>query len=851
MKRIRLACVILLCALLLPFAMIFAQAESGQTVDADRFLFGAWSADSAFLSVTEAGTITAALRGAAPVIIAKQPASSRTEEGNALRIVLKNDSYCNLMRVTYVCGGETYEDQFSLERKGEKQDYYLYVSRPAEVTELHLAFSGGAGGSIELFGVGIVSLYDDSAEQPGEITECSYNAKTKTVTVSGTVRHNVASKTEGALVKLFAFEPGVIVEDVHLQEAEALAVSPLSIRFEFSVPADTFSLQFRQYIVALVGNDGTILHRFAPVFPSTPATSSRKTSAFKGISSEHVTAVVGADAQVAVVNVYLDRVESLRSNGLLSVEDGTYFYADRAYVRSLDDAVAQYRENGCRVYLRFLLSDEAEGGSFAPMTAESCFKDDTALALLAYTRFLCERYGKDSDALSGIIVGCSDDRQASGGQYAELYATALYVMSEAIRKSGVSAELILPVSDRSDHDAGDSYGDVFPTRVFIASICRAIEQRFCGNLSVGIMVESDATPSPIGAERSDRIATDRLADWESALHVLSKQYKALRAEYAYYWAPAPSLSPEEAAAAYVYNYYALMKSRASVFLVAPDGITDRETFYALLESVKYVNTGHGWTINQSAADLFGETLWNELLLGLSADAVSDRVALVYDEADASSVSVRGSSVLWDHKKGSNLYDWSVSEDGNLVLGRGAEGERVLSATFDGSALCSGIFYGLAGKAIMGSVDMLSVDLSLIGAEESEYELTFELCGETTSCVVNTCIKGGESGTIYLSTFLMNENDTVRNVRLLLRPLGATQGEFTVTIENLTAHSSTLDGGRLSAAISEAKREAVEDEWSAPDEPRDEETRKWVIFLIACVLGVSVIVVVNLAKRNEE
>ena len=304
-------------------------------------------------------------------------------------------------------------------------------------------------------------------------------------------------------------------------------------------------------------------------------------------------------------------------------------------------------------------------------------------------------------------------------------------------------------------------------------------------------------------------------------------------------------------AAYVYNYYALFKSRASVFLVAPDDIADRETFCDLLASVKYVNTEHGWANNQSAADLFGEARWDALLLGLSVDAVSDRVALVFNEADASGVSVHGSCVLWDHKKSTNLNDWSVSEDGSLVLSREAEGGRVLSATFDGSALCSGIFYSLAGKSIMGLVDMLTVDLSLIGDEGGEYELTFELCGDTTSCVVNTRIKGGEAKTVYLSTFLMNESDAVRNVRILLRPLGETQGEFAVSVSKLTAYSSTLDDGRLTAAISTAKREAVEDAWSDSVAPRDEEARKWVISLMVCVLGVSVIIVVNLAKRSEE
>lgn len=858
MKRIRFACVALLCALLLPFATLFAWADSGQSADTDRFLFGSWSAESAFLSVEEAGTITATLRGAAPVIIAKQPEAVRGEAGNAIRIVLKNDSYCNVLRVSYVCGGETYEEQFSLERKSEKRDYYLYTDRAAEITELRLAFSGGAGGSVVLFGVGVVSLYDDSAEQPGEITECSYNSKSKTVTVNGTVRHNVASKTEGASVRLYAFEPDATVEDFQLQETEPLAVSPLSVRFEFSVYCDTFSQQFRQYIVALVGDDGKILHRYTPVFPGSPAVSSRKASSFKGVSSEHVTAVVGADAQVAVVDVYLDRVESESNNGLLSVADGKYFYADRAYVHSLDEVVEQYRENGCRVYFRLLLSQSPDHSAFLQLTAgEMHFGSDVALALFAYTRFLCERYGVDNGALAGFVLGRSADRLlgeeiavVSGEQYAKAYAAALYVMSEAMRRCGVAAELIVPVSDRYDHDAGASYDDGYPSRVFIASLCRAVEHRFGGTFSIGLLVESDTAPYPLAGEaQTDRISTDRLSEWETSLHVLSGQYKVLQAEYAYCWSPAASLSVEEAVAAYVYNYYALMKSRASVFLVAPDGIEDRETLHALFEAIKYVNTGRGWASYQSASDLFGAERWSELLLGLSAESVSERVVLVYDGAGVSAGSLRGSSVLWDYTQGGTLYDWSASGDGNVVLTRNENGERALSVTFDGTALCSGLFYRLSGKEIMGLVDMLSVDVTLSGAG-GEYELTLELCGETTACVVNTRIKSGEKTTVYLSTLLMDEGDEVRNVRLLLRPVGESAGAYTLSLRSLTAHSSTLDDDRLSSAIAEAKREAVVDEWSDPVVPRDEETKKWVISLIACVFGVSVIVVVNLAKRNE-
>lgn len=863
-------CAVLLCVLLLPLFSHNAFAESRVSADVERFMFENFSSDNSTVSLSENGTVLVRFRGAAPILFADFPVPVDAEHGNAIRLVLKNDSYCNLLRVSYTCNDEIRQEQIAIERRSGKQDYFLYVEDAENITDMRLSFSGGTSGSVELYGMGIVSVYDDSTEQPGEITDCTYDATEKKVTVSGNIKHEIVANTSGASFALYAFDQGDSVSDVRLASATPIATLPFSVRFDFSVSAVSFSERFMQYVVAVVASDGSVLYRYSSAVPSMAGEKERETAFFKGVDTGHTSLAVSADAQVAFVDVYLDRMQSPRNNGLLHIEDGQYFYIDRSYVYELDNIIGQYSKNGSRVYLRFLLSGGLSytvlhGG--APVSADAVYNgislsgDDARLTLFAYTRFLCERYaGSKQNVMDGIVLGRSVDRAEAFNYvgkktveaYTETYATALHVISEAAKQSGTELELVVPFSDLYDSDAG-AVGILgqYPSRLLLVSLCKMLSNRFGGGFSMRVLLESDALPARLLSEDSGGYASvDCLSEWETTLAILSEGYGVLGEGYFYRWSPPADLSEETVVAAYAYTYYKLAAGQATGLIFAPDGIEDATVLRSLFDTVKYINTHLSLSKNQLAPLALGAETWDELVPGLDDIDFGGKQVWVYQTAFSPPFSVRGSNAMWDHKQGRNLYDWSASTDCSSLLVEDVDGiGRALVASFSGEAVYSEIVYAYAAKEIMNAVDMLSAEIMVVGEPGRVYELVFEVCGDTSACVMTAEVESGQKVTVYVSTLQLGKNDPIKSIRLFFGPEEGA-APYQVCVSQLVAHSNTLTDVTLGEALADARYAPTTDGGAADD---DGDTSSWQLpaLLGVLLLFVSAVIVLTLARRSEE
>lgn len=871
MKAARVLCVLLLCAMLVAWIPCTVHANNEVAVDPDRFMCEKISAGNATLSFTASGTVSMTFRNATPVLYAVLSPPSDAVYGNAIRIVLQNNSYCNLLRVLYLQDGVTQEQQIAIERRSAKQDYFVYVENAESITGIQLIFQGGTSGAVELFGLGIVSVYDDSAEQPGEITECTYHAESKTVTVSGNIRHEIVSGIRGATVALYAFGLNDHIGEARLTEATPIATTPFSVRFEFSVSATSFSERFMQYVVAIIDSEGRLLYRYTPTVPCSPAVSANDEPAFKGVSTVHSSLAAKADAEMAVVDVYLDRMQSEKNNGLLHQADGTNFYVDRSYIYELDDVIEQYSKDGCRVYLRFLLSSGKDYNVLCgstPSTGDAVYNGISLSSelvrstLYAYTDFLCRRYVTEGESkIHGVVLGHSVDLALSYNyvgsktlaEYTEIYATAMYVISEATKQSGVDIDLVVPMSDRYDANASAAgrIGE-YPTRLLLVSLCKMIEDRFGGAFSIRVLLEGTALPGRLAEDETDltRVFADNLAEWEDTLSVLAKRYDTIREQYFYCWRPSGDLSAEALSAAYVYTYYKLAAGQAAGLILDPDDIEDVSKLRSLFETVKYINTQLGRSRNQTILFDFGAIAWSELIPGFSESQVVTRRVYIYKTYSIPASSIRGSYVMWDHQQGRSVYDWFASNDCSSVRVDDVEGMgRALVTTITGEHACSEIVYSYSADEIMGVVDMLSMDVMILGEAGHTYDLVLEVCGDTSSCLVNASVESGKKTTIYISTLQMDKNDRVRNIRLFTVPTEYDEGEYRLCIGHLSAHSNNLDDAELEEAILSARLLAREENGDREGSPQGE----WRLTagLAVLILVVSAAILVTLAKRNEE
>ena len=876
MKKINVLCLLLIGLLLLPIFSVTTAAEMTLLVDEDRFACRMLSSQKSVISLTPTGEVLMSFRGKAPDLSLYSVEMSSAAECNAVRFVIENDSDCNSMRIVYTYYNEhreeeSLEQELSINRRSGKQDYFLYLDEISRLRTIDIFFSGGTSGKILLYGIGAVSVCDDSAEQPGEIFDCVYDPAGSRVTISGTIHHEVAVNTRSAEVVLYAFDANESVDRELLKKADPIAAVPFSVRFEMSVPAATYAERFMQYVAAIVNREGEILYQYAPVVPciSEKNDGEKTNNGFKGAETDYTSLATSADMGLAVVDVFLDRLQSEKNNGLLHMTEGSYFYVNRAYIAELDDEIGQYSRNGSQIYLRFLISGDGQS-VFRNDAVES---DDAAycgvilkdemdfLTLYAYTEFLCTRYSaKGTEKIDGIILGHSVDRareyNAMGDMdlkaYTEAYANALYAVSEASKRIDPSIELVVPISDEWDRDrvSEDPLG-IYPSRLFLISLCKRTANHYGRGLSFRVMMDSATLPDIIESKDADFscVSVDDITDWKKEMAVLAEEYERMKDGLIYCWRPSENLTESQVLSAYAYSYYKLSMNGVYSFVLEADRVEDEGILRALFDLAKYIDTPLGAEKSQPLLEELGGTAWVELIPGFLPSLVEKHRVYRYNTTFSPSALLRGRYIMWDHNQGRSVHDWFASRDCSALLVNDAKGiGRALMTTASGKALCSELVYAFSVSEIMGVVDMFSIEV-LIGGEPGEtYNLVFEVCGEQSSCISTARVKSGEIATLYVSTLQLDMSEDVRNIRLLTSPASGEYSAYTIHVSHLSAHSNTLNGDALEEAIVNARLEALSGEQMQDDETPFVKVGVGIIIAILCL---SAVIIVIISKRAED
>ena len=297
-----------------------------------------------------------------------------------------------------------------------------------------------------------------SFQSLGSITYCKVDPSRNLIKIHGSIKHSVLIGNRDAKIAVYRFDPWADVTSA-IDSSEPLAVTDMSISFDFELPCATVLQMTSIYAVALIDADGKVSFVSAPTYPDAEVKDTSD-AGFKAILTSDHAAVLPSLPGSAIVDVYLDKLNNQNNSGYIYNADGELFYFDKSTVNELDRIIRSYTAAGAKVYMRFLISPSVTALPFcadaAAWATNKCVVVDNepALdALYAYTFFLTSRYnGGDYGKVDGIILGRGADMPVLNNyaslvseDYNTVYARSLTIIGLAASSAKIS--LIVPIGD--------------------------------------------------------------------------------------------------------------------------------------------------------------------------------------------------------------------------------------------------------------------------------------------------------------------------------------------------------------------------------------------------------------------
>ena len=216
----------------------------------------------------------------------------------------------------------------------------------------------------------ISEVSEYKASDVGTITLCAYDFESGKVNVSGNIDHDFLINHSKHYIALYAVPYGTEYHEyLSSEEAVQLAKTDISVKFEFSVKAQSNDERFSKYCVVILNDSGEMIPLSEPKYPSVPSGVSFKEGdkeSFKGVGSVLTSLSVASNASAAIVPVYLNRLLSAASVGHLYSMQGSYIYFEKAYIDELDVRIRSVSASSGEVYLKFLL-DTTAGSSISAL----------------------------------------------------------------------------------------------------------------------------------------------------------------------------------------------------------------------------------------------------------------------------------------------------------------------------------------------------------------------------------------------------------------------------------------------------------------------------------------------------
>ena len=817
-----LASVFLFAALALFCPLPAAAAPAVSAEQGTRFIFRSLSSEGETYRA-EGGALTLPLYGN-PTFKAAGVSPVQVSGGtNSLCVVLINRSPATELTVTYeyyLNSPQTKTVKKAIAANRETaQTVILPLTEIDSVTGISISF-GVAEGVAELCSFFNVSSYVNSFDDEIAVEVCRYHSETGTVEISGTIGWETTVRYSEATLALFSLDPA---EDAYLFNKTPIARTGISFSFSFTVTGDSSDRLFCRYVIAAVTATGERIPLTSPIYPTISGTVPDATSAFKGVHTGNFETAISAGAQSAIVDVYLDKVLNPQNSGILYAGEHSYYYFNPDYVSGLDAAVRNLTGAGCRTYLRFLVSGDANDLSFVSYTESgekvvskgiSIKSQDALLTVYALTDFLSARYAVDTvGRISGVILGQkvnyatrynrSDAKTLA--EDAALYATAFSLIGGVASLNIPGVTLVIPLCDSyvgRTLETTEMTGN-FPADLYLYSFLEALNDTFLTPPEFTLMIESETVPTGVDTAEQE---SDPLAGMQTMLREFSSVYLNLSRSGIFSWSPAEASDADTAETAYVILFLRLKAAGfVSEFFLNTAGLSAAaaaKAAEALLYTVRQIDTNDHAAAIAPTLERLGKTA-AEVIAGYNGGNYHRQTTRNYKLTTAyrEGIAPIGSYTLWDFTATAGtqgFYSGNGCGDLAVLTGGGLTAKLAFSGTE---------FSGFARRFIYGQnlsfAPYLCFELGISGKKNASYEIQIQLIGNASFIKASTILAAGDSGTYYLD--LSDAAEAIGDVqclRICVRPLNGETDETTLSLRSVTLQSTQFDDENLKNKIAQ-------------------------------------------------
>ena len=670
-------------------------------------------------------------------------------------------------------------------------------------------------------------------------------------------------------LELFALAPD---DDLYLSTKSPVAAMDVSLSFSFSIPAHRAEDVYYRYVLSGTTAGGERVPLTVPIYPEIPTVGALSDIGFKGFHTDSAFAPTDLCPDFEVVDVYLDMLQGAQNGGILYAGSDRYYYFDEAYVTALDRRIKNLSSTGCRIYLRFLISPDANELAFADHTEStqgivnkfiSVQSEGGFYAVHAFTDFLTKRYSAATGAaISGIVLGRSADRptthnyntSADLAAYAARYADTLHLISGVARTNVPDLRMIVPVSDAAGTPAA---GDSTPT-AFLHALLLALRGCSMSPAPLTVMLESGATPQRVtGAVDTTCYGIDRLDVFLDTLKGYRADYPFVDADILYAWQPANTLDTDQLRVAYTLQYLALYFNDAVHSFLTDLSLLESaraaEVTVALQYLVKEIDTDRNATALAPMLELLHISSFEELNSAYNMASLRQRKIVEVTATNggyAGEHKILGSYRLWDFTVATGLMDWFAGNACTHLSVLSGNGTRALTARL--AAPQSGEFgeiaYHFSPTSNLSYVPFMKYNIGIKGTEGTPYEVQIRLLCDTQTVTATAVLYAGDTEDLYIDLSGVAAGlSKVYSIRILARPLNGNTDVFQLHLHTVDVKSDKLTDSELFQLIQADRNLGAETE--APQEAGDY-TKPLVITALILLFSLMAVVALSFRHKNE-
>ena len=862
---------ILLCSVFSVFGSLCVGAESAER----RFIFSSLlSAGGQHYAADQERPLVLELSALNQTFKAQNITTMGNDSTNVLYIALINHSNATKLRIDYDYGANMPShhtvEQMIASNSAQKQSFVLHAPHISDdLSGISISFlgEGELSGAVELHSFFDVSVYEASTENEATVETCRYVKDQQVIEISGELSYAATVRYAGETLALFALAPD---EDLYLSNKTPIARMGVSFTFSFSLEVTSAEAIYSRYVVAAVTQKGERIPLCTPIYPDVAAAPAPSDIGFKGFHTDSLFSVIDSGAELEIVDVYLDRLQSEQNDGILYAGSHSYYYFNEAYMNELDRRVQNLSGAGCAVYLRFLISPDANGFPFVAYTEESSGilnkgilvnSEQALLAVHAFTDFLTLRYSDGTKGnITGIIIGRRADQASTYGyvgsigldDYVEQYATALNLIAGTGRNNIPNLHIVIPISDAmwSDTVLPENLTGLYFSELFLISLLEALNACVIDPPTFSVMLESDSLPDLL-SDTDNTYGIDRLSAFLTIIEQYASFYQFLDTKILYSWTPQFALSDEQLCAAYALQYIGLhLNDRVQSFIVdlsLAEAAGDHSDAKALQYLATYIDTHKTAEATESVLDTLGIDSFSEIYLTYSETALYNRqlIRLELDKTGYKSGAVpKGSYEMWNFATVTEVQNWYAGYACNdlSVL------NSALNARFSAQTSAeeyADIAYHFGQLKDLSFAPLMRFTVGLDGAANAPYEVQIRLIGENMTVISFAVITSGDTQELYLDLSAYAPQLTMlRGVRVCARPLDQGVSEFNFRLHSVALESSVLNDEEL------ATRMAADSNASNNDSGAGKKDYTTPIVITALIVLVSIAITVFLIIRHR-